>query len=106
MRNAFFAALAVLTMSVAVVPAYAHDFHNGSTVAGDSSATQMQRLGGYGDEELTEAASLAKGRVFRPFCCWVARAMPKRKGPPLRTGHANLREAAERTARYLCCGND
>jgi hypothetical protein len=50
MKNAFFAALAVLTMSVAVVPAYAHHFHNGSTVSGDSAATQMQRLGGYGDE--------------------------------------------------------
>jgi hypothetical protein len=48
MRNAFFAALAALTMSVAVVPAYAHDFHNGSTVAGDSAATQIQKLGGYG----------------------------------------------------------
>jgi hypothetical protein len=50
MRNAFFAALAVLTMSVAVVPAYARDFHNGSTVAGDSAATQIQQSGAYGQE--------------------------------------------------------
>lgn len=48
MRNAFFAALAVLTMSVAVVPAYAYDFHNGSTVVGDSAATRMQQSGAYG----------------------------------------------------------
>jgi hypothetical protein len=48
MKNAFFAALAVLTMSVAVVPAYARDFHNGSTVGGDSAATQMQQQGAYG----------------------------------------------------------
>ena len=50
MKNAFFAALAVLTLSVAVVPAYAHDFHNGSTVAGDSAATRMQQSGAYGQE--------------------------------------------------------
>ena len=50
MRNAFFAALAVLTMSVAVVPAYAHDFHNGSTVAGDSAATRMQQSEAIGQE--------------------------------------------------------
>jgi hypothetical protein len=50
MRNAFFAALAVLTMSVAVIPAYAHDFHNGSTAAGDSAATQIQQSGAYGQE--------------------------------------------------------
>ena len=50
MRNLFFAAIAALSLGVAVVPAYAYDFHNGSTVAGDSAATQMQRLGGYGDE--------------------------------------------------------
>ena len=50
MRNLFFAALAVLTLGVAVVPAYAHDFHNGSTVAGDSAATRMQQSGAYGKE--------------------------------------------------------
>ena len=48
MRNLFFAALAAMSLSVAVVPAYAHDFHNGSTVAGDSAATRIQQLGGYG----------------------------------------------------------
>jgi hypothetical protein len=50
MRNSFFAALAALTLSVAVVPAYARDFHNGSTVAGDSAATRMQQTGAYGRE--------------------------------------------------------
>ena len=50
MRTLFFTALAVLTLSVAVVPAYAYDFHNGSTVAGDSAATQIQQLGAYGQE--------------------------------------------------------
>jgi hypothetical protein len=50
MKNLFFAALAVLTLSVAVVPAYAHDFHNGSTVSGDHAATQIQQLGAYGGE--------------------------------------------------------
>ena len=50
MRNLFFTALAVLTLSVAVVPAYAYDFQNGSTVAGDSDATRIQQLGAYGQE--------------------------------------------------------
>ena len=50
MRNVFFAALAALSLGVAVVPAYAHDFHNGSTVAGDSAATQIQQSGAYGQE--------------------------------------------------------
>jgi invasion protein IalB len=50
MKNAFFAALAVLTLSVAAVPAYARDFHNGSTVAGDRAATQMQQYGAVGRE--------------------------------------------------------
>ena len=50
MRNLFFAALAALSLGAAVVPAYAYDFHNGSTVAGDSAATQMQQTGAYGRE--------------------------------------------------------
>ena len=50
MRSLFFAALTVLTLGVAVVPAYAHDFHNGSTVAGDKAATRMQQTGAYGRE--------------------------------------------------------
>jgi hypothetical protein len=50
MRNLFFAALAALSLGVAVVPAYAYDFHNGSTVAGDGTATRIQQLGAYGNE--------------------------------------------------------
>ena len=50
MRSLLFATLAVLTLGVAVVPAYAHDFHNGSTVAGDSAATRIQQDGAYGQE--------------------------------------------------------
>jgi hypothetical protein len=50
MKNLFFAALAALTLSVAVVPAYAYDFHNGSTLAGDSAATEMQQTGAYGGD--------------------------------------------------------
>ena len=49
MKNLFFAALAALTLSVAVVPAYAHDFHNGSSVTDDLSATNRQQTGSYGD---------------------------------------------------------
>ena len=45
MRNLFFAALAALSLGVAVVPAYAHDFHNGSSVADDRAATLFQRQG-------------------------------------------------------------
>jgi hypothetical protein len=48
MRNLFFSALAALTLSVAVVPAYAHDFQNGSSVAGDRAATIDQQTGAYG----------------------------------------------------------
>lgn len=48
MRDLFFAALAALTMSIAVVPAYAHDFHNGSSVADDLSATRFEQTGSYG----------------------------------------------------------
>ena len=42
MRQFLFAALAVLSLSAAVAPAYA-----ASTVAGDRSATLMQRSGDY-----------------------------------------------------------
>lgn len=43
MKNLFFAALAALSLSAAVVPAYA-----ASTIGGDSAATHMQRTGSYG----------------------------------------------------------
>jgi hypothetical protein len=49
MKNLSFAALAALSLSVAVIPAYAHDFHNGSSVAGDLSATNRQQTGSYSD---------------------------------------------------------
>ncbi len=39
-KNLMFAALAALSLSGAVVPAYAH-----STVAGDAQATRMQQTG-------------------------------------------------------------
>ena len=44
------AIVSLASPSVAVVPAYARDFHNGSTVAGDSAATQIQQSGAYGQE--------------------------------------------------------
>jgi hypothetical protein len=40
MKDLMFAVLAVLSLSAAVVPAYA-----ASTVAGDAKATEMQRTG-------------------------------------------------------------
>lgn len=45
MKNLFFAALAALSLSVAVVPAYAYDFHNGSSVAGDAANSRWQQTG-------------------------------------------------------------
>ena len=39
-KNMMFAALAALSLSAAVVPAYAH-----STIAGDAQATRMQQTG-------------------------------------------------------------
>jgi hypothetical protein len=48
MKNRFFAALAALALSVAVVPAYARDFHNGSSVTDSLSATLQQQTGSYG----------------------------------------------------------
>jgi hypothetical protein len=44
MKNLFFAALAALTLSVAVVPAYA------ASVSDLSAATRMQQTGAYGQE--------------------------------------------------------
>ena len=45
MRNLFFAALAVLSLGVAVVPAYA------ASSTGDlSTATRLQQTGAYGQE--------------------------------------------------------
>ena len=43
MKNLFLAALAVLTLSIAVVPAYA-----ASSVQDDAKATRMQQTGAYG----------------------------------------------------------
>ncbi|HEY0181581.1 MAG TPA: hypothetical protein VGC09_02130 [Rhodopila sp.] len=46
MKNLILAAFAALSLSAAVVPvANAAVFHNGSTVAGDTAATDMQRQG-------------------------------------------------------------
>jgi hypothetical protein len=48
MKNMILAAFAALSLSAAVAPvANAAIFHNNSTVAGDSAATQMQQQGGY-----------------------------------------------------------
>jgi hypothetical protein len=50
MKNLFFAALAAVSLSAAVVPAAnAAIFHNGSTVAGDAAATRMQQSGAYNE---------------------------------------------------------
>jgi Tfp pilus assembly major pilin PilA len=40
LKNLMIAAVAALSLSAVVIPAYAH-----STVAGDAAATQMQRTG-------------------------------------------------------------
>jgi hypothetical protein len=46
MKNLILAAFAALSLSAAVAPlANAAVFHNGSTVAGDAAATEMQRQG-------------------------------------------------------------
>ena len=46
MRTMIIAAFAALSLTAAVAPAAnAAIFHNNSTVAGDSSATQMQQQG-------------------------------------------------------------
>jgi hypothetical protein len=50
MKNMILAAFAALSLSAAVAPvANAAIFHNNSTVAGDSAATQMQQQGGYNE---------------------------------------------------------
>jgi len=50
MKNMILAAFAALSLSAAVAPvANAAIFHNNSTVAGDSAATQMQQQGGYSE---------------------------------------------------------
>jgi hypothetical protein len=48
MKHFFLASFAALALTAAVVPAaQAHDFHNGSTVAGDSAGTLMQQTAPY-----------------------------------------------------------
>ncbi len=44
MKNLFFAALAALSLGIAIVPAYA------SNVASINGATRMQQTGAYGQE--------------------------------------------------------
>ena len=44
MKNLILAAFAALSLSAAVIPAYA-----ASTVAGDAAATRMQQTGSYSD---------------------------------------------------------
>ncbi len=49
MRNLILAAFAAVSLGAAVVPAAnAATFHNGSSVAGDSSATRLQQQGAFG----------------------------------------------------------
>jgi hypothetical protein len=46
MKNLILTALAALSMTAAIAPvANAAGFHNGSTVAGDATATRMQQTG-------------------------------------------------------------
>ena len=50
MKNMFFAAVAALSLASAIAPAAnAAIFHNNSTVAGDTAATQMQQQGAYNE---------------------------------------------------------
>ncbi|MEA2874407.1 MAG: hypothetical protein QOH67_4394, partial [Hyphomicrobiales bacterium] len=50
MKNLILAAFAALSLSAAVAPlANAATFHNGSTVAGDASATRLQQTGAYNE---------------------------------------------------------
>jgi len=49
MKNLILAAFTVLSLGAAAAPlAHAATFHNGSTVAGDSSATRLQQNGALG----------------------------------------------------------
>jgi hypothetical protein len=48
MKNLILAAFAVLSLTAAIAPvANATVFHNGSTVAGDATASRMQQQGAY-----------------------------------------------------------
>jgi hypothetical protein len=48
MKSMFLAAFAALSLAVAVAPAAsAHDFHNGSSVAGDATITRMEQTGSF-----------------------------------------------------------
>jgi hypothetical protein len=50
MKTMILAAFAALSLSAVVIPAAnAAVFHNGSSIAGDAAATQMQQTGSYGD---------------------------------------------------------
>jgi hypothetical protein len=50
MKNLILAAFAALSLSAAVAPlANAAVFHNGSTVAGDATATRLQQTGSYSE---------------------------------------------------------
>jgi hypothetical protein len=49
MKTLILAALTVLSMGAAVLPAYAAASRNGSTVAGDTVATRMQQTGQYSE---------------------------------------------------------
>jgi hypothetical protein len=48
MKNLLFAALTVLNLMPALVPAHAANFHNGRTVEDTLSATRIQQIGHYG----------------------------------------------------------
>jgi hypothetical protein len=47
MKTMILAALTILSLGAAVVPAFAAASPNGSTIAGDSVATRMQQTGQY-----------------------------------------------------------
>jgi hypothetical protein len=47
MKNLFLAALAALSLAASAPLANAARLHNGSTVAGDATATRIQQTGGY-----------------------------------------------------------
>jgi hypothetical protein len=49
MKNLFRAALAALSLATIAPVANAADFHNGSTVAGNSQATRMVQTGSYSE---------------------------------------------------------
>jgi hypothetical protein len=50
MKNLFLAAFAALSLAVAIAPAAsAHEFHNGSTVAGDATITRQEQTGSFSE---------------------------------------------------------